>query len=289
MQHDLDCIRLNLRILRLALRGDVFSHREVADSYDRLAAGYETNWLTYIQPATDHLLARINDLPAGGGIVDLGCGTGYTTNILRARFPKSQIIAIDISPGMLEIARQCVGETNVRFVQAEMLAALRDIETGSQALVVSAWAMGYSRSAAVIREVYRILQPGGRFAFIVNLADTLHAINFAFRRTMQAHPEALRYLAWPRFPRSAEVLGRAARSTGFQIAQLETGYQSICMQEELPQPVLPWLLQTGVLAGFDAMLPLSDNGPVAQCFEAELRATGEDLRHHFAEGVLLHP
>ena len=289
MQNYRDCLRLNLRGLHLALRGRLISSREVADSYDRLAAGYEANWLERIRPATDRLLARIDGVPDGGGIVDLGCGTGYTTAILRTRFPASPLVAIDLSSGMLDAARRRVGEAGVRFVQAEMLAGLRGIETGSQALAVSAWAMGYSQSAAVIREVHRILQPGGRFAFIVNLADSLHAINRAFRRTMQAHSEALRCLAWPRFPRSAQALGRAARRAGFRIVSLESGYQPICAQADLPQPVLPWLLQTGALAGFDAMLPLSDGGPVAQRFEAELRAAGEDLRHHFAEGVLLRP
>jgi len=289
VQHYRDCLRLNLRILRLALQGRVISHREVSASYDSLAAGYEVNWLARIQPATDRLLARIDHVPVGCGIVDLGCGTGYTTAILRARFPASPITAIDLSPGMLETARQRVGDANVQFVQAEMLAGLRAMETGSQALAVSAWSMGYSRSTAVICEVHRILRPGGQFAFIVNLADTLQAVRFAFRRTMQTHSGFLRCLAWSRFPRSADVLGRAARCAGFQIVRLESGYQPICTQSELPQPALPWLLRTGALAGFDAMLPLSDNGPVAQCFETELRAAGEDLRHHFAEGVLLRP
>lgn len=39
-------------------------------------------------------------------ILELGCGPGNVTRLLRLRFPKSEIIAIDLSPQMIEIARK---------------------------------------------------------------------------------------------------------------------------------------------------------------------------------------
>jgi trans-aconitate 2-methyltransferase len=56
-----------------------------------------------LRPAQD-LLARIM-LEAPQRIVDLGCGTGSVTELLRARWPNAQIVGVDNSEPMLERAR----------------------------------------------------------------------------------------------------------------------------------------------------------------------------------------
>ncbi|TXT39468.1 MAG: trans-aconitate 2-methyltransferase, partial [Planctomycetota bacterium] len=56
------------------------------------------------RPAAD-LVARIRiDRPAV--IADLGCGPGNSTQILRDRWPQSEIIGIDNSPQMIEAAQR---------------------------------------------------------------------------------------------------------------------------------------------------------------------------------------
>lgn len=44
-----------------------------------------------------------NDHPR---ILELGCGPGNVTRLLKLRFPESQITAIDLAPHMIEIARE---------------------------------------------------------------------------------------------------------------------------------------------------------------------------------------
>ena len=39
-------------------------------------------------------------------ILELGCGPGNVTRLLKLRFPESQITAIDLAPQMIEIARE---------------------------------------------------------------------------------------------------------------------------------------------------------------------------------------
>lgn len=56
-----------------------------------------------LRPAHD-LLARVA-LEAPREVVDLGCGTGTLTALLRARWPEARIVGVDNSQAMLERAR----------------------------------------------------------------------------------------------------------------------------------------------------------------------------------------
>ena len=56
-----------------------------------------------LRPALD-LLAQIGDLPAGD-VVDLGCGDGAMSAVLRAPFADRRLIGVDRSPAMLAQAQ----------------------------------------------------------------------------------------------------------------------------------------------------------------------------------------
>ncbi len=42
----------------------------------------------------------------GKHLIDIGCGTGYTTAVLAQSLPYCQVIGVDISPGSLAVAEQ---------------------------------------------------------------------------------------------------------------------------------------------------------------------------------------
>src|SRR5215831_4622217 len=66
-----------------------------------------------VRPALD-LLAQV-PLDSPARVVDLGCGAGNVTAILRQRFPHADIVGMDGSPAMLEKARATVADC--RFEQ----------------------------------------------------------------------------------------------------------------------------------------------------------------------------
>jgi trans-aconitate 2-methyltransferase len=68
-----------------------------------------------LRPALD-LLARVA-LDAPAHVVDLGCGPGNVTAILRQRFPAADVIGVDGSAAMLEKARAATPDC--RFEQAD--------------------------------------------------------------------------------------------------------------------------------------------------------------------------
>jgi len=97
--------------------------------------------------------------------VDLACGTGDVAAELARRYPQGNIVGIDLTPAMLDVARQRCPEPNVSFrsrdmCQTDLPAGWADMVTGSYAL----------RNAPVLddalREVRRLLKPGGYAAFL---------------------------------------------------------------------------------------------------------------------------
>jgi len=49
-------------------------------------------------------------------ILEIGCGTGYLTRLLVKAFPNAAITAVDIAPGMVEVAKGMTKEDRVTFL-----------------------------------------------------------------------------------------------------------------------------------------------------------------------------
>lgn len=92
----------------------------VAAAYDAWAASYDEdeNRTRDLDAAT--LRTLLADA-AFDRIVEAGCGTGKNTGWLAARC--RALLALDLSRGMLAVARRKVAATNVAFVQADLTSA----------------------------------------------------------------------------------------------------------------------------------------------------------------------
>jgi SAM-dependent methyltransferase len=105
--------------------------------------------------------------PALGGVgLDLGCGTGFSTEVLVAEQPGVVWQAVDASAAMLELARAKAGLARVQFHEARA-EALPFADASFDAVVASfAWHWFGERAG---QEVRRILRPGGWFLASVPL------------------------------------------------------------------------------------------------------------------------
>lgn len=273
-----DCLRLNLRMLGHVLARRWLTPQDVAAGYDRLAHDYDANWLCRLIPVTDRLIAALPD-DISGAVFDLGCGTGYLTAALVQRYPAADVTGVDISPQMVAEARRrglCA-----TLKTADMLSFLRRKPDGAAALIVSAWAIGYSVPDRLIAAAARVLAPGGMLVFTVNYADTLAPVFRAYRRCLAAYPDKVRKALWPRFPRDRATVEKMLRRHGLRPELVEEGCIAVAPPESGAPPSLAWLLKTGVLAGFDAVLPLPEDPELAARFEEELAADSRPLEHHF--------
>jgi len=274
----LQLLKLNARVARLALGGRWIGHAEVANGYNKAAPTYNLAWQKHLRPVTDELLQK---LPGGinGTIIDLGSGTGYAARLLANLNPNAEVIAVDISSEMLEIAAKGAPPNLVCIVD-DMLAFLRNRKTSSADMIVSTWALGYSDFPRLFQQCSRVLVNKGTLGFIVNYADTLNPIFSAFSECMLRFPERVKFAAWPRFPKSRHALEKALIRAGFQTDFVLEGKTKI----NLPATgLMEWLRHTGILSGFDKMLDL--DGPPARLMEELIRSRSDAVFHHYAMAV----
>lgn len=261
------------------MRGNWLCGDDFAASYDTLSEAYDSNWLVHLKPVTARVIEHLPKKISHAKIIDLGCGTGFTTSELERKFPKNKIEAVDISSGMLKQAAGCC--SRAKMIEADILEYMLEQENNSAALVFSGWAIGYSRPDRIIRECARVLMPGGTFAFVVNYADTLEPVFYAFRRCMNKFPRQVRKALWPSFPKNWNQVSNFLDKAGFAVEWREEDRIVVPEQRNAKGEILPWLLNTGILAGFDTVLPLHDNKEIAAYFEEEYNRCGKPLNHHY--------
>lgn len=89
----------------------------IVKNFSKYASSYDEH--ACVQGRAGRMLAE--SLPDGNisNILEIGCGTGDYTAILRKRFPASRITAVDISAAMIDAARQKTGNENTDFIIAD--------------------------------------------------------------------------------------------------------------------------------------------------------------------------
>lgn len=134
--------------------------------------GYDEALVDSLPPGTVDSFAGtgnpffLGELHLGETVLDIGCGAGFDSLIAARQVgPSGRVIGIDMTPEMLEKAREgarVLGLSNVSF--HEGLAEDLPVESGSIDVVISNGVINLCPDKlAVMREVYRVLRPGGRF------------------------------------------------------------------------------------------------------------------------------
>jgi len=121
----------------------------------------ERHWHT-----AKHALARM-PVEAGDVVLDLGCGSGYAARALREVRGAARAYGIDAAPKMARNARSYTDDGAVEFLAGDF----ECLPFGDGALdhVFSMEAFYYARDPdATLRELTRVLRPGGTFYCAVN-------------------------------------------------------------------------------------------------------------------------
>jgi ubiquinone/menaquinone biosynthesis C-methylase UbiE len=131
----------------------------VVSEYARLAPEYDAKWSFYVETTTRETLARLN-LGPEDRLLDVGCGTGTLLHQLSRSYPGARLSGVDPVPEMLAVAHQRLpAEIELREGWAERL----PFPDERFNVVVSCNMFHYIRKpAAALREMERVLSPGGR-------------------------------------------------------------------------------------------------------------------------------
>jgi ubiquinone/menaquinone biosynthesis C-methylase UbiE len=132
---------------------------EVAEAYDRWSRRYDDD-----HNATRDLDARVvRQSPlhlSGARVLELGCGTGKNSAWLATH--ARELVALDFSPGMLDVAQRRVRAAHVRFVEHDITRPW-PVDSGSWDVVVGNLVLEHVRDLAPIyAEAARVLRPGGQ-------------------------------------------------------------------------------------------------------------------------------
>jgi len=122
-----------------------------------------------------------------GGILDLGCGNGYTLISLASQLRGWKLVGVDFSENLIEGARHLAAQERDRlqsspeFICADAIRYIGSVRDSSVKYVISErfvqnlptveWQKG------IAREIHRILEPGGRFLMCEGSLDGFRALN----------------------------------------------------------------------------------------------------------------
>ena len=135
---------------------------DVADAYDRWSRQYDDD-----RNATRDLDAFVlRQVPlelAGARVLEVGCGTGKNSAWLVSQV--RELIALDFSAGMLDVARRRVRSDTARFVEHDITRPW-PVDAESVDVVVGNLVLEHVRELApVFGEAARVLRTGGQLFF----------------------------------------------------------------------------------------------------------------------------
>jgi ubiquinone/menaquinone biosynthesis C-methylase UbiE len=188
--------------LRQPSTADIFERTLVPAVFDRYARD---------------LVERARPIGPSDRILDLGCGTGIVARVLRERLgAAASVVGVDASAPMIEKARSVAPDVDFREGNAMAL----PFDDGSFDLVLCQEMLQFVPDRPVaLREVRRVLTPGGRFIASTWRPRSEQPFHDALGRVAERHLGKSNDARWSL---DGAELARLLTATGFTSVRVDT-------------------------------------------------------------------
>ncbi|WP_455644709.1 class I SAM-dependent methyltransferase [Methanosphaera sp.] len=120
--------------------------------------------IIYYDEMTDALINAIPDNKENPRILDLGCGTGGLVKKIFKRFPKAQVVCVDISDLMIKIAKENLSQyNNIEFIQDDFTKMNFIHKYDAVISSVTLNYLSYDSKKELLEKIYNALNKGGVF------------------------------------------------------------------------------------------------------------------------------
>ena len=152
-------------------------------------------------PITLPVLEKMRLTPADN-VLDVGCGAGWLSRRLGKLVPQGRVVGMDIADEMVRHARRASGDfENLMFVTGEVDEIPWEPNFFSHAISVES-SYYWPDPAAGIREIFRVLKPGGSAWILINYyRDNAHCHQWGDLLAVKTH--LLSAEEWSEFFRGA--------------------------------------------------------------------------------------
>ncbi len=139
---------------------------KVKNQYDQFAEIYDHRWSSYVSNTLNFLLdylQRSKQILGNEHILDIACGTGELERRLLNLHPDLNVIGVDISKKMLDMARLKL--PNLEFVKASASSLPFPDQNFDIVVTVSAFHY-FEQPLDTLEEIRRILKPQGKLVIM---------------------------------------------------------------------------------------------------------------------------
>ncbi len=153
------------------------SQKDIETNYDNLAHQYDVlafiwNYFFAKSAWTNFQELVENLIPKNGKILDAGCGTGETTKALFRLSKPSKVACVDISEGMLNVARKKIINKKAEFKKVDMRKL--PFDDNSFDAVVSTWAIEtLPDPKTAVNEFLRVIKDDGYVIYTFSSTPTI--------------------------------------------------------------------------------------------------------------------
>lgn len=193
-----------------------------------------TTVVTLGRPMAELMFEHVS-LHEGERILDAACGTGIVARVAVERYTNiGSIVGIDLNPAMLDVARANTPTTDIPIEWCQGDVCALPLPDGCFDVVLCQQGLQFvSDTLTALREMRRVLVPGGRLVFTVWSEVNAYDAALADALTRHVNAEAATSCLSPFTLRDAETIRKLMDDVGFHGIEM----QEIVVMRRMPSSV----------------------------------------------------